>query len=145
MATVPKCVALMICEHVHQELNGNLSLISMFDQLRPSYFPWPLQFVVFALFTNAHDSFPVRIRLVHSRDAVGDINAPCLTHAAGIIDLTDKDPLASHSATVLMQAHFRESGDYIIEAFAAGECIASRKLRVFEPPSPGTGSVTSDE
>ncbi len=149
MPTIPKCTALMICQHVHQELNGNLSLISMFDQVTPGYFPWPIQFVVFALFTNAHDSFPVRIRMVHARDAVGDPNAPCLTHAAGTIDLTNKDPLASHSATVFMRADLREPGDYFIEAFAAGECVSSRKIRVFDPPggvegAPETPTPSSD-
>lgn len=145
MPTVPKCVALMICEHVHQELNGNLSLISMFDQVSPRYFPWPLQFVAFALFTNAHESFPARLRLVHARDAIGDPNAPCLTHAAGTIDLTNQDPLASHSATVFMRADFREPGDYFLEVFAAGECVASRKIRVFHPPEPpATGAPGED-
>lgn len=136
MATIPKCAALMLCEHVHRELNGNMSLVSLFDQVAPAYFPWPLRFVVYALFTNAHGRFPARFRLVHSRDAVGDPNAPCLTHAAGTIEPPEPDPLAWHSATVLMQAHLREPGDYYVEAFAAGECVASRRIRVFEPPQP---------
>ena len=137
MATVPKCVALMICGHVHRELDGNLSLVSLFDQVSPGYFPWPLRFVAYALFTNAHESFPARFRLVHARDAVGDPSAPCLTQAAGEIDLTGRDPLSSHSATVFLGADLREAGDYFVEAFAAGECVASRKIRVFEPPTGG--------
>ncbi|MBA3314892.1 MAG: hypothetical protein H0T47_16595 [Planctomycetaceae bacterium] len=35
----------------------------------------------------------------------------------------------------------REPGDYFLEAFAAGECVASRKIRVFEPPEPSPGHI----
>ena len=145
MPAVPKCVALMICGNVHRELDGNMSLISLFDQVVPAYFPWPLSFVVYALFTNAHGPFPARFRLVHARDAVGDPTAPCLTHAAGTIEPPEADPLAWHSATVLMQAHLREPGDYYVEAFAAGECVASRRIRVFEPPQPPASPAEAPE
>lgn len=142
MPTVPKCVALMLCEHVHRELNGNMSLVSLFDQVGPAYFPWPLRFVVYALFTNAHGPFPARFRLVHARDAVGDPNAPCLTHAAGTIEPPEPDPLAWHSVTVLMLAHLPAPGDYYVEAFAAGECVASRRIRVFDLPQPPPDGLT---
>jgi hypothetical protein len=127
-------VALIVCGNVHRDLDGNPSLVGLFDQVSPAFLPWPLRFVVYALFTNAHGAFPARFRLVHARDAVGDPNAPCLTHAAGTIEPPEPDPLACHSVTVLMQARFAEPGDYFVEAVAAGECVGSRRIRVFPPP-----------
>lgn len=134
MATAATCKALILCGNVLQGPTGNLSLIEMFDEIRPPVFPWGIRFVVFALFTNAHEDFAVRFRVVRSADAIGDVTAPCVVETAGQIEV--RDPLKSCSATVFTGAEFPEPGEYMLEAFAAGECVASRKLTLFAPPAP---------
>jgi len=146
----PYCLAMIICDHVHQDrATGKCTILGTFSAFNPTTFPVKAKFWIYAEMTDGVGDFGVSIRLTESSfafDGEGENSeSPLFSVVTPALAIKMDNPLAVYQFFIVVGVDLPKPGQYHCELLANEVPLMSRRLIVRPVPGPSTGTDDAKE
>lgn len=124
--SVPYCLALVICDSVHQDPGtGKWTILGTFSNVWADSFPVCVQFCVYMALTESDSDLHIALKLSHQNDAPGSTDRILYEMTFPI-----EHPLAVLEGACCFDVEFGQAGTYHLELWSRDEHLMSRRLMI---------------